>query len=272
MKRLTLLLLCLAVLPAMSLRAQTAAERTIEVNVSWTQIRTAPSKGGKAVALAYGNDTFTVLKEQDGWAQVRFDTSRLGWIALADTGAPRAAGPRPPVAQMLRVPAKLNLSATILASAKGLQASGRRAQARERYLELIMRYPGTPAFYEAVRQMNFYYHVGTFPEPNDGKVTAAMRSNAESRLGDLLHAEARALVAERRPFEAVSVYEYALLRNRRDQVAYNGMKSALDKYMNDALGHADTAELGLAVATFRHYFPTQPLPEAVQARMRGPAR
>ncbi len=73
----------------------TAAERqrtrrmptgdTVEIRKSWTQIRSAPSRNARAIALAFGNDTLSVVEKEGDWVQVRFGRNQKGWIPVEAT-------------------------------------------------------------------------------------------------------------------------------------------------------------------------------------------
>jgi len=53
---------------------------TVEVHKAWVQVRNQPSTDGKAIALVFGNDTYTVVEEQGDWLHVKLDGNREGWI------------------------------------------------------------------------------------------------------------------------------------------------------------------------------------------------
>ena len=58
---------------------------TVEIRKSWTQIRSAPSQNARAIALAFGNDTLSVVEKEGDWVQVRFGRNQKGWIPVEAT-------------------------------------------------------------------------------------------------------------------------------------------------------------------------------------------
>lgn len=58
---------------------------TVEIRKSWTQIRSAPSRNARAIALAFGNDTLSVVEKEGDWVQVRFGRNQKGWIPVEAT-------------------------------------------------------------------------------------------------------------------------------------------------------------------------------------------
>lgn len=64
---------------------RTALGDKVEIRRPWVQVRNQPSQDARAIALAFGNDTFTVLEQQGDWVRVRLDKSREGWIPVAAT-------------------------------------------------------------------------------------------------------------------------------------------------------------------------------------------
>ena len=58
---------------------------TVEIRKSWITIRATPSPTGKAMGLAYGNDTFTVVSVEGDWVQVQLKSKQNGWIPMEAT-------------------------------------------------------------------------------------------------------------------------------------------------------------------------------------------
>ena len=153
--------------------------------------------------------------------------------------------------------------AKMLARAKGLQVVGKRREARKGYLDLIRRHPGTNQFYEAVRQMNYYYPLGEFPPTRNGRVNQRSMDLAEGKLGELLIGEGNTLLAEKRPLEAVAVFEMALL-NGGDiwEGSTKGLRKALGAYLSDPRNKVNRREYQMAKDTFDHYFPGRIPPDS----------
>ena len=61
-------------------RQDVEAGATVEIRKPWTTIRATPSTNGKAMGLAYGNDTFTVVSVEGDWVQVQVKGKKNGWI------------------------------------------------------------------------------------------------------------------------------------------------------------------------------------------------
>ena len=66
-------------------RQRMLAGDTVEIRKSWTQIRSAPSRNARAIALAFGNDTLSVVEKEGDWVQVRFGRNQEGWIPVEAT-------------------------------------------------------------------------------------------------------------------------------------------------------------------------------------------
>lgn len=58
----------------------------VVVRKSWAKIRRNPSEKSSPLRLVYGNDSFQVVTQKDGWVQVRFGkkNKRMGWLAEKD--------------------------------------------------------------------------------------------------------------------------------------------------------------------------------------------
>ncbi len=153
--------------------------------------------------------------------------------------------------------------AKMLIRAKGFQVSGKRREAREAFLDVILRHPGTNQFYEAVRQMNFYYPLGEFPPIRNGRVNQRSMDLAEGKLSELLIGEGNTLLAEKRPLEAVAVFEMALLTGGDIwEGSTNGLQKALGAYLSDRQNKRNRREYQLAKDTFDHYFPERFPPDS----------
>jgi Bacterial SH3 domain len=57
----------------------------VEIRASWVQVRNQPSNEARAIALAFGNDTYPVLDKQGDWVKVQIDKNREGWIPKSAT-------------------------------------------------------------------------------------------------------------------------------------------------------------------------------------------
>jgi hypothetical protein len=263
--------------------AKVVAGVTVVVTRPWVSLRGAPAETARAIALAYGNVTFQVEQRRGGWVQVRWKGERTLWLpgdaVEAEPAAPAIAGLGPaPTGPALPVqlPGPLEIPAMRLARAKGLQSAGYRREAREEYLAILALFPDTPQFYEAVRQMGFYYpgffHPmaklpplrGTAPHP-------ARMAQAEARLGPLLLEEGRTLLGEGRDLDAIAVYEMAtLLAPSSRGAAEEGLREALGAYLGREHARADPREVDLMEATFRDYFPGTPLPRTAGGKGKTP--
>lgn len=58
---------------------------TVEIRKGWVTIRATPSPTGKAMGLAYGNDTFNVVTVEGDWVQVQLKGKQNGWIPMEAT-------------------------------------------------------------------------------------------------------------------------------------------------------------------------------------------
>lgn len=181
---------------------------------------------------------------------------------------PRSSHPRLGRVSGIRNGRETSTPAKMLIRAKGYQVSGKRREARKAFLDLIQRYPGTIQFYEAVRQMNFYYPLGEFPPLRNGRVNQRSMDLAEGKLNELLIGEGNTLLAEKRPLEAVAVFEMALL-NGGDiwEGSTNGLQNALGAYLSDPPNEQNRREYQLAKDTFDHYFPERFPPDSKGSRL-----
>lgn len=262
--RAALLPVAAAILLATAAAAQEAEQ--VEITASFSQVRSEPDRKARAVGLVYGNDTVTVLAREGDWVRVQVSAALAGWVPRSAVESVAMVVDRDrPASDLVRV--SLN-------RARGLRASGYSQEARDILMQLLREQRGTRTYYEAARYLNLFHRVGDLPAPDSdsGPVSEALLARAERNEGALLLAEGEARLEEERYFAAVQAYQYALQHAPQSEPARIGLREALETYMNSELQTARQEELGLAVATFRHYFPDAELPANVMARLRGEAR
>jgi len=264
---------------------ENAAESTmVIVRASWASLRATPGPKGKAIGIVFGNDAFPMLDRRKGWVRIRLGDHRVAWLsdkALADAPLPppatiaeaqvaslpdvertgvEGAGATKGRLQMPQPPP--SPSRQKIERARGLQATGRRNEARELYLDILLRDPGTTAFYQAMRGMNFYYPLGEFPKVHNDRVPPQEMALAEAKLGELFIREGEARLGEQRPLDAAASFEWALLHGgvMWDR-ATSGLREALTAYLTSRM------ELQPAQAMTQNL--TQTMPPAAES-MNGP--
>ena len=223
---------------------------------SWAKIHQGPAAHTKPIALAFGNETLEVTERKGEWLRVRTGKGQVGWIAAANVlgGSKRR--------KLLHDEAKA------LAHATALQRLGYRDRAREKLLEIVLRYPDTLEFYEAVRHLLFYYPVGKLSKPKGEKLSRAERDAANELADAVLLRRGRELVAGGHFLEGVSLFEAARLRDKSNRRALEAIHEALTRFMTSADAVTHKPELGLAVIAFRDYFPHLPLPSEIRVSLR----
>jgi hypothetical protein len=263
------------------LSAGTALAETVTISAAWTQVRRNPAANSRAIDIVYGNDTFTVLETKDGWAKITTARKATGWVPMdpaaqqpprgkpahAEPAGEKPVGEKPSDAKPLPAApaAPSNLRATALSNAVSLRKLGYQEQAREKFTDLILSYPGTPEAYEATRQMLSFYLVGYLPPLAGSKVTPEGQGFYPKVSADVLLQEAIALQGENKTVAAARVYQALVDQDPNNGRAFLGLLDTLQRSMADSVKNQKQQDLAAQVATFKKYFPNLPLPDGVKS-------
>ena len=229
----------------------------ITITTSWTRVRKNPSLQSSAVDIAYGNDTYTVLKTENNWVQIRTGQGAVGWIA------PEAY--RSGEAHLL----PNGVAARELGQASALQRSGYTHQARDALIAILLRYGEQPEFYEATRRLLLIYDM-PYLQPKDlAQVQLPDMLEAHRRLPRLLAVVGMELNAEGRYREAAETLQQSLQRDPTRQDVRDALLSAVRQWMTNAEGENNDEELAVAVIAHQNYFPALELPRSVQMALTG---
>src|SRR5579863_2135772 len=251
--------------------AQGAEDRLV-LTRPWAKLHSQPKDTSRAVTIVYGNDVLTVVEHKDGWLKVRSPAKVVGWLSpqdAADAGSAPAAPVRPaPVdtrntsAVLPPLPPAASGNPT---SADSLRRMGYDQAARRKLTDILLNEKNTPAAYRATREMLTYYPVGDLPPLTGNQIPPELRDTAASLRVSVLLQEAEELVREKKPWDAIFLYQGMLQGDMNSGRAYLALLDVLTQVMQVSAASSNMDNLGLAISIYRKTYPDLALPAGVQA-------
>ena len=229
------------------------------LTIVWATVKVLqqPKAGGRPIDLVYGNDKYRALDKTAHWYQIETPKERIGWVpaSAVNTG--------------LDGRAFLNPATKVLNNGTTLQRLGFREEATDKLFEVIRFYPDSLEYYEAVRHMLYYTPSGKLA-PSDGvNPPSGGLEKARALVPGIVLTEGKRRMKMGRWEQAIPYFEERIKYDHQDREAMQAIHSALTKIMERELLAGDNTKLGLAVGSHRKYFPTKPLPKAVENRLLG---
>ena len=260
------ILLALGLLACLSVLAQAGQE--VMVRQSWARVYSEPRTHSRTLATVYGNDRLAALERRDGWVRVRLHNGRTGWLAagmvrwLAGGEARRrkaqpevTGNPSGPVLRVLN-PRERQKTRAMLKEAARLKAIGYSVEAADLWIDLILHYPATEPYFDAIEALA--NHLGRFNlvEKRGRAITRFDLVQAGYLAEELLVAQGNTLLARGRHVQAARVFTAVLYdKSRVRREAEAGLQSTLTSYLGKKTAGAGAGDDAMLKALARWYFP-----------------
>lgn len=250
---------------------------SVEVRSSLARIYEEPRASAEVVDLAYGNDAFPVEEQRLEWVRVRLRNGSPGWLRARDVNLDSVSGSGGQIEPLGEADELLqsssgrdqgNLLALSLENAITLRSAGYSADARDKFVKIMLSYPETEEAFLATWYLNRDHRLDDLPLPDDqGQFSPEVQERLRALRGPLLIREGRLRVVEQRYLPAVVVLEQAYMLSESKAEALIELRRALDAFLKHGFANRDREQVGLAVGMLRHYFPKTKIDEKWTAFM-----